>query len=180
MAYFWRLFNIDGLWGRRETLCAVMEAGGIGESAEVHGRSDLGSGKGAVVTGIRQAWCEQGSFWGEYNGQWMKGVSQGTLVSCDGYKWCPGGRIILCGDTTEIDGGFVGAGGVGKHTELTDKQTGIDTKKRTFTDIIKKGKLPQDMLNKRPVEQLKEVFGKELNRSGTASWTPEVHNLVKL
>ena len=37
---------------------------------------------------------------------------------------------------------------VGKHTKLTDKQTGTETKKRTFTDIIKKGKLPRDLLNK--------------------------------
>ena len=58
---------------------------------------------------------------------------------------------------------------VGKHTELTDKQMGTENKKRTFTDIIKKGKLPRDLLNKGPVEQLKEVFGKELNRSGRAS-----------
>ena len=58
---------------------------------------------------------------------------------------------------------------VGKHIELTDKQTGTDTKKRTFTDVIKKGKLPQDLLSKGPVEQLKEVFGKELSRSGRAS-----------
>ena len=58
---------------------------------------------------------------------------------------------------------------VGKHTELTDKQTGTETKKRTFTDVIRKGKLPRDLMNKGPVEQLKEVFGKELNRSGRAS-----------
>ena len=60
-------------------------------------------------------------------------------------------------------------GGVGKHTELTDKQTGMETKRRTFKDVIKKGKLPQDLLNKGPVEQLKEVFGKELNTSGRSS-----------
>ena len=59
--------------------------------------------------------------------------------------------------------------GVGKHTELIDKQTGTETKKRTFTDVIKKGKISQDLLNKGPVEKLKEVFGKELNRSGRAS-----------
>ena len=58
---------------------------------------------------------------------------------------------------------------VGKHTELTYKKTGMESKKRTFTDVIKKGKLPRYMLNKGPVEQLKEVFGKELNRSGRAS-----------
>ena len=59
--------------------------------------------------------------------------------------------------------------GVGKHTKLTDKQTGIETQNWTFTDVIKKGKLPRDLLNKRPVEQLKYVFGKELNRLGRAS-----------
>ena len=59
--------------------------------------------------------------------------------------------------------------GVGKHTKLTDKQTGMETQKRTFTDVIKKGKLPRDLLNKVPVEQLKELFGKELNRLGRAS-----------
>ena len=58
---------------------------------------------------------------------------------------------------------------VGKHTKLTDKQTGMETQKRTFTDVIKKGKLPRDLLNKGPVEQLKELFGKELNRLGRAS-----------
>ena len=58
---------------------------------------------------------------------------------------------------------------VGKHTELTDKQTGTETKKWTFTDVIKKVKLPRYLLNRGPVEQLKEVFGKELNRSGRAS-----------
>ena len=57
----------------------------------------------------------------------------------------------------------------GKHTKLTDKQTGLETQKRTFTDVIKKGKLPRDLLNKGPVEQSKEVFGKELNRLGRAS-----------
>ena len=57
----------------------------------------------------------------------------------------------------------------GKHTKLTEKQTGTDTKKRTFTDVIKKGKLPCNLLNKGILEQLKEVFGKELNRLGRAS-----------
>ena len=61
------------------------------------------------------------------------------------------------------------AADVGKHTKLTDKQMGTETKKRTFTDFIKKGKLPHDILNKGPVEQLKELFGKELNRLGRAS-----------
>ena len=42
-----------------------------------------------------------------------------------------------------------------KHTKMTDKQTGMETKKRTFTDVIKKGKLPHDFLNTGPVEQLK-------------------------
>ena len=46
----------------------------------------------------------------------------------------------------------VGEGGVGKHTKLTDKQTRTETKKRTFTDVIKKVKLPRDLLNKVPVE----------------------------
>ena len=45
----------------------------------------------------------------------------------------------------------------------------METQKRTFTDVIKKGKLPRDLLNKGPVEQLKEVFVKELNRLGRAS-----------
>ena len=58
---------------------------------------------------------------------------------------------------------------VGKHTERTDKQTGTETKKRTFTDAVKKGRLPQDLLSKGPVEQLNEVYGKELNRLGRAS-----------
>ena len=58
---------------------------------------------------------------------------------------------------------------VGKHTKLTEKQTGMETQKRTFIDVIKKGKLPHDLLNKGPVEKLKEVFGKELNRIGRAS-----------
>ena len=58
---------------------------------------------------------------------------------------------------------------VGEHTKLIDKQTGMKTKKRTFTDVVKTGKLPRDLLNKGPVEHLKEVFGKELNRLGRAS-----------
>ena len=45
----------------------------------------------------------------------------------------------------------------------------METKKRAFTDIIKKGKIPLALLNKGPVEQLKEVFGTELNRIGRAS-----------
>ena len=49
---------------------------------------------------------------------------------------------------------------VGKHTELTYKQTGAETKKLTFTDVIKKGRLPRGLLSNGPVEQLKEVFGK--------------------
>ena len=61
------------------------------------------------------------------------------------------------------------AADVGKHTKLTDKQMGTETKKRTFTDFIKKGKLPRDILNKGPVEQLKELFGNGLNRLGRAS-----------
>ena len=63
---------------------------------------------------------------------------------------------------------------------MTDKQTGTETKKRTFTDAVKKGRLPQDMLSKGPVEQLNEAYGKELNRLWIASWPPEAHNLVKL
>ena len=58
---------------------------------------------------------------------------------------------------------------VEKYTKLTNKQMGRETKKRKFTDIIKKGKLPCDLLNKGPVKQLKEVFGKELNRLGRTS-----------
>ena len=49
---------------------------------------------------------------------------------------------------------------VGKHTEMADKQTGTETKKRTFTDAVKKGRLPQDLLSKGTVEQLNEVYGK--------------------
>ena len=44
----------------------------------------------------------------------------------------------------------------------------METQKRTFTDVMKKGKPPRDLLNKGPVEQLKEGFGKELNRLGRA------------
>ena len=40
---------------------------------------------------------------------------------------------------------------VGKHKEITDKQTVTETKKRTFTDAVKKGMLPQDLLSKGPV-----------------------------
>ena len=52
---------------------------------------------------------------------------------------------------------------------MTDKQTGTETKRRTFTDAIKKGRLPKDVLSKGPVEQLNELYGKELNRLGRAS-----------
>ena len=65
--------------------------------------------------------------------------------------------------------GRIPGNSVGKHKELTDKQTDTETKKWNFIDIIKKGKLPRDLLNKGPVEELKEVYGKELNRSGRAS-----------
>ena len=68
----------------------------------------------------------------------------------------------------------------GKHTELTDKQTGTEIKKRTFIDAIKKGRLLWDLLNKGPVEQIKEVFGKDSNMLGRASWPTEGNNLVKL
>ena len=44
---------------------------------------------------------------------------------------------------------------VGKHTDLTDKHTGTETKEQTFTDVVKKVKLPWGLLNKGPVEQLK-------------------------
>ena len=68
---------------------------------------------------------------------------------------------------------------VGNHTEMTDKQTGTETKKWTFTDAVKKGRLPQDLLSKGPVGQLNELYGKELNRLGRSSCPPEAHNLVK-
>ena len=41
-----------------------METGSIIESAEGHGRSDFGSGKGAAATGILQEWREKGMFGG--------------------------------------------------------------------------------------------------------------------
>ena len=74
---------------------------------------------------------------------------------------------ITTGDNGTVSGSMQEC--VGRHTKLTDKQTGMETKKCTFTDFIKKGKIPRDLLNKGPVEQLKEVFGKELNRLGRAS-----------
>ena len=37
---------------------------------------------------------------------------------------------------------------VGKRSEMTDNQTGTETKRRTFTDAVKKGRLPQDLLSK--------------------------------
>ena len=54
------------------------------EAAEGYSRSNFGSGKGAVATGILQAWRERvrvGA--GEY-GQRRVGVRQGTLVCWDG------------------------------------------------------------------------------------------------
>ena len=63
---------------------------------------------------------------------------------------------------------------------MTDKQTGTETERRMFTDAVKKWRLPEDLLNKGPVEQLNEVYGKELTRLGRASWPPEARNLVKL
>ena len=44
---------------------------------------------------------------------------------------------------------------VGKNKKLIYKQTGMEAKKRMFTDGIKKRKLPRDILNKGPLEQLK-------------------------
>ena len=52
---------------------------------------------------------------------------------------------------------------------MTDKQTVTETKKRTLTYDVKKGRLPQDLLSKGPVEQLNEIYGKELNMLGRAS-----------
>ena len=74
---------------------------------------------------------------------------------------------MTTGDTGTVPGSTQEC--VGKHTKLTDKQAGMEIKKRMFIDIIKKGKLPRDLLNKGPVEQLIEVFGKELNRLGRSS-----------
>ena len=53
--------KVDGLQGRGEAPGAVVETGGSRETAKSHVRSDFGGGKGATETGIRQAWCEQGS-----------------------------------------------------------------------------------------------------------------------
>ena len=47
---------------------------------------------------------------------------------------------------------------------MTDKQTGKETKKRMFTDAVKKGRLTQDLLSKGPVEQLNEVYGNEFKQ----------------
>ena len=48
-----RLFcKRDGLLGRGNSPTAVVEAGVSVEASEVHGRSDLDSGKGAAATGI--------------------------------------------------------------------------------------------------------------------------------
>ena len=55
-----------------------MESGGRGESSEGHGRSDLGSDKGAAATEIRQATQEQERVGGGEYGQRIIVVSQGT------------------------------------------------------------------------------------------------------
>ena len=56
---------------------------------------------------------------------------------------------------TRVEAAFPIAPSVGKHTKQTDKQTGTETQKWTFTDVIKKGKLTRDLLNKGSLEQLK-------------------------
>ena len=68
-AYFGCLCKRDGLQGRAETPGAVVGAGGSGKSAEGQGRSNFSSGKGAVATGIRQAWQEQGRVGGGDHGE---------------------------------------------------------------------------------------------------------------
>ena len=41
---------------------------------------------------------------------------------------------------------------------MTNKQTGTEIKKQTFTDAVKKGGLPQDLLSKGTVEQPKDML----------------------
>ena len=80
---FRRFSKIYRLRGRGETPGAVVEEGGIIEAAECHGIRNLGCGKGAGVTGIRQAWRERGGVVGGEHGQKMVGARKGTLVCWD-------------------------------------------------------------------------------------------------
>ena len=63
-----------------------MEVGGRGGAAEVHGRSDLVSGKGSAATGIWHEWREKGRVGGGENRQRRVGVRQGTSVCWDRYS----------------------------------------------------------------------------------------------
>ena len=76
------------------------------------------------------------------------------------YSMTTGDNVTVPGSTQEC---------VGKHTEVTDKQTGTEIKKRAFIDAVKKVRIPRDLLNKGPLEQLKELYGKELKKLGRAS-----------
>ena len=56
-----------------------MEVGDSRESAECHGRSDFGSGKGVTAIGIRKAWREQGRFRGGDHGSRSKRGEAGNI-----------------------------------------------------------------------------------------------------
>ena len=67
-------------------MVSVVKVGVSGEAAEGQGRSDFGSGKGAEVTGIRQAWWERGRIRGGEHGQQTVWASQGTQVCWYRYR----------------------------------------------------------------------------------------------
>ena len=56
MTYIRGMREVDGIGGSGEDMGAVMDTGGSREAVEGHVRRDFGSGKGAVATGIWQAW----------------------------------------------------------------------------------------------------------------------------
>ena len=63
---------------------AEVESGGSKETAEFHGRKDIGGGKGTETTVIRQAGRERGRVGGGEHGQRRVGARTGSLVYWEG------------------------------------------------------------------------------------------------
>ena len=90
------LWQGDRILGRGEALWNLVVANGGPEAAECDVRRDFGGDKGAAL-GTRQTWKRQGRQ--VRSGVWYR--ERRASVLCNRYRWRPGGRIILCGCTTE-------------------------------------------------------------------------------
>ena len=87
-----------------------MEENGVQKAAEYYVKRYFGGGKGAALE-IRQAWRERRRIQG-YRGIRIWGREKWVSVCWDGDRGRPGGRMILCGFTTEVYG-IVARGGYG-------------------------------------------------------------------